>query len=174
MNTLLDLSNPRNPFPWIANSELSLPPAGVIFPEYYNAIMGWRVPIAIIALYVTVVETANSRVKVEKVCIVGRGSDRRWERFFFFRCDKSLLRARIRNYFKPYCLLLAQLSRVVASSKGKVDAKAKSNSSPIFTALIFLHNTALCIYSAWTFYHSASALRASYANNNFWDAVGGF
>ncbi|RUS24303.1 hypothetical protein BC938DRAFT_473806, partial [Jimgerdemannia flammicorona] len=125
MSAFIDLSNSRNPFPWIPDTQLARAPAGVLFPEYYEFLMGWRIPVAAIATYILVVELANSQVKEEK------------------------------------------LSRMASGGK----AKAKSNSSPAFTAFIFLHNAALCLYSGWTFYNSFTTFKATFAPEGaFWNA----
>ncbi|KAG0364534.1 ELO family [Gamsiella multidivaricata] len=77
-----------------------------------------------------------------------------------------------------------KVSRVVAADtaakqgqgQGQGQGKKKqqqdlSESSPFMTALVFVHNTILCVYSAWTFYGMFFAWKKALATHNFMDAV---
>jgi hypothetical protein len=69
-----------------------------------------------------------------------------------------------------------KVSRVVAAdnaAKGG-DGKKKqelSTSSPAMTALVFVHNAILCVYSAWTFYGMFFAWKKAFATHTFMEAV---
>ncbi|KAF9438962.1 hypothetical protein BGZ76_002255 [Entomortierella beljakovae] len=71
-----------------------------------------------------------------------------------------------------------KLSRVVAADnavkEGNSTKKQKeelSESTPFITALVFVHNTILCIYSAWTFYGMFFAWKEALSTHSFMDAV---
>ncbi|KAG0008152.1 hypothetical protein BGZ80_003803 [Entomortierella chlamydospora] len=71
-----------------------------------------------------------------------------------------------------------KVSRVVAADNAAKEAgsakKQKeelSQSTPFITALVFVHNTILCVYSAWTFYGMFFAWRKALATHTFMDAV---
>lgn len=68
-----------------------------------------------------------------------------------------------------------KVSRVVAAdSAAKGDKKKQpelSSSSPAMTALVFVHNAILCVYSAWTFYGMFFAWKKAFATHTFMEAV---
>ncbi|KAG0310360.1 hypothetical protein BGZ99_000432, partial [Dissophora globulifera] len=70
-----------------------------------------------------------------------------------------------------------KVSRVVAADNA---AKATavgdnkqdlSQSTPFITALVFVHNTILCLYSAWTFHGMFFAWKKSFETHSFMDAI---
>lgn len=70
-----------------------------------------------------------------------------------------------------------KVSRVVAadtaSKEGKESVKKQelSESTPFMTTLVFVHNTILCVYSAWTFYGMFFAWKDCFASHSFLEAV---
>ncbi|KAF9929549.1 hypothetical protein BGZ75_007563 [Mortierella antarctica] len=70
-----------------------------------------------------------------------------------------------------------KVSRVVAADNAAKAAGANkkkeelSQSSPFMTALVFVHNTILCIYSAWTFYGMFFAWKKALSTHTFMEAV---
>ncbi|KAF9423742.1 hypothetical protein BGZ94_008193 [Podila epigama] len=70
-----------------------------------------------------------------------------------------------------------KVSRVVAADTASKDGKEASKkqqmseSTPFMTTLVFVHNTILCVYSAWTFYGMFNAWRTCFASHSFMDAV---
>ncbi|CAO3571365.1 unnamed protein product [Mortierella alpina] len=69
-----------------------------------------------------------------------------------------------------------KVSRVVAADNAAKAAGASkkqelSQSSPFMTALVFVHNTILCIYSAWTFYGMFFAWKKALSTHTFMEAV---
>ncbi|KAF9114172.1 hypothetical protein BGX27_011528 [Mortierella sp. AM989] len=70
-----------------------------------------------------------------------------------------------------------KVSRVVAAdnaAKGAGSNKQKeemSQSTPFITTLVFVHNTILCVYSAWTFYGMFFAWKKALSTHTFMEAV---
>ncbi|KAF8941505.1 fatty acid elongase [Dissophora ornata] len=72
-----------------------------------------------------------------------------------------------------------KVSRVVAADNaskvsGNVDKKQKqelSQSTSFMTALVFVHNTILCVYSAWTFHGMFFAWMKAFSTHSFMDAL---
>ncbi|KAF9289905.1 hypothetical protein BGZ68_008389 [Mortierella alpina] len=68
-----------------------------------------------------------------------------------------------------------KVSRVVAADNAAKAGSSKkqelSQSSPFMTALVFVHNTILCIYSAWTFYGMFFAWKKALSTHTFMEAV---
>ncbi|KAG0224939.1 hypothetical protein BGW41_004875 [Actinomortierella wolfii] len=65
-----------------------------------------------------------------------------------------------------------KVSRVVAASSNKqANAKQLSKSGPAMTALVFVHNLILCVYSAWTFHGMFLAWHTTFKTHSFMDAV---
>ncbi|KAG0257225.1 hypothetical protein BG011_004078 [Mortierella polycephala] len=72
-----------------------------------------------------------------------------------------------------------KVSRVVAADnaakagteKKKQRQQELSQSTPFMTTLVFVHNTILCIYSAWTFYGMFFAWKKAFATHSFLEAV---
>ncbi|KAG0244875.1 ELO family [Mortierella sp. GBAus27b] len=68
-----------------------------------------------------------------------------------------------------------KVSRVVAADNAAKGAKPKSQelseSTPFMTTLVFVHNTILCVYSAWTFHGMFFAWKDALTTHTFMDSI---
>ncbi|KAG0260034.1 hypothetical protein DFQ27_003760 [Actinomortierella ambigua] len=124
----LNLDSDRRMFLGSEDWPVAPMPEGIVYPEYFDALVNWRTPLVIAALYVLMVVLLNPKE--------------------------------------------GKVSRVVAASSGKASqGKQLSKSSPAMTALVFVHNLILCIYSAWTFRGMFIAWSTAFKTHSFMEAV---
>ncbi|KAG0053820.1 hypothetical protein BGZ83_000364 [Gryganskiella cystojenkinii] len=130
----LDFEDDRHIFKNTADWTIASQPQGILFPEYHDALVNWRTPFMVAALYVLGVVLLNPKQ--------------------------------------------GKVSRVVAAdtaakdgAKNKDKKQELSSSSPAMTALVFVHNTILCVYSAWTFYGMFFAWKKALSTHTFMEAV---
>ncbi|KAI8371721.1 ELO family [Radiomyces spectabilis] len=96
---------------------------GVPFPEYYEALLNWKTPVVIGAVYATTVHMLNPSATT------------------------------------------AKLSRVEAKNRGEHNKATKSNNK-LMTLFVFLHNTALALYSGITFYNMVISMHKLFNRGN--------